>query len=196
MIIKNSDYAVSAVREDQYPKDNLPEIALAGRSNVGKSSLINTLLRRKNLARTSSQPGKTQTLNFYIVNEEFYLVDVPGYGYAKVSQKQREAFGEMIQDYLETRPNLKGLIILVDARHEPTKDDIAMYDYAQYLNLPILVVCTKMDKIKKSQVNKVLSNLKKHLDLSYENVSVLKFSSVSKLHVKELGDWIETHLED
>lgn len=196
MIIKSSDYAVSAVREDQYPKDNLPEIALAGRSNVGKSSLINTLLKRKNLARTSSQPGKTQTLNFYIVNEEFYLVDVPGYGYAKVSQKQREAFGEMIQDYLETRPNLKGLIILVDARHEPTKDDIAMYDYAQYLNLPILVVCTKMDKIKKSQVNKVLSNLKKHLDLSYENVSVLTFSSVSKLHVKELGDWIEKHLED
>ncbi len=196
MIIKNSDYAVSAVREDQYPKDNLPEIALAGRSNVGKSSLINTLLRRKNLARTSSQPGKTQTLNFYIVNEEFYLVDVPGYGYAKVSQKQREAFGEMIQDYLETRPNLKGLIILVDARHEPTKDDIAMYDYAQYLNLPILVVCTKMDKIKKSQINKVLSNLKKHLDLNYENVSVLTFSSVSKLHVKELGDWIEKHLED
>ncbi|WP_301048909.1 ribosome biogenesis GTP-binding protein YihA/YsxC [Lactobacillus intestinalis] len=196
MIIKNSDYAVSAVREDQCPKDNLPEIALAGRSNVGKSSLINTLLKRKNLARTSSQPGKTQTLNFYIVNEEFYLVDVPGYGYAKVSQKQREAFGEMIQDYLETRPNLKGLIILVDARHEPTKDDIAMYDYAQYLNLPILVVCTKMDKIKKSQVNKVLSNLKKHLDLNYENVSVLTFSSVSKLHVKELGDWIEKHLED
>lgn len=196
MIIKNSDYAVSAVREDQYPKDNLPEIALAGRSNVGKSSLINTLLKRKNLARTSSKPGKTQTLNFYIVNEEFYLVDVPGYGYAKVSQKQREAFGEMIQDYLETRPNLKGLIILVDARHEPTKDDIAMYDYAQYLNLPILVVCTKMDKIKKSQINKVLSNLKKHLDLNYENVSVLTFSSVSKLHVKELGDWIEKHLED
>ena len=196
MIIKNSDYAVSAVREDQYPKDNLPEIALAGRSNVGKSSLINTLLKRKNLARTSSQPGKTQTLNFYIVNEEFYLVDVPGYGYAKVSQKQREAFGEMIQDYLETRPNLKGLIILDDARHEPTKDDIAMYDYAQYLNLPILVVCTKMDKIKKSQINKVLSNLKKHLDLNYENVSVLTFSSVSKLHVKELGDWIEKHLED
>ena len=196
MIIKNSDYAVSAVREDQYPKDNLPEIALAGRSNVGKSSLINTLLKRKNLARTSSQPGKTQTLNFYIVNEEFYLVDVPGYGYAKVSQKQREAFGEMIQDYLETRPNLKGLIILVDARHEPTKDDIAMYDYAQYLNLPILVVCTKMDKIKKSQINKVLSNLKKHLDLNYENVSVLTFSSVSKLHVKELGDLIEKHLED
>lgn len=196
MIIKSSDYAVSAVKESQYPKDDLPEIALAGRSNVGKSSLINTLLKRKNLARTSSQPGKTQTLNFYIVNDEFYLVDVPGYGYAKVSQKQREQFGEMIQDYLETRANLKGLIILIDSRHAPTKDDIAMYEYAQYLNLPILVVCTKMDKIKKSQTNKVMSELKKHLDLSYENVSVLTFSSVSKLHVKELGDWIEKHLAD
>lgn len=108
MIIKSSDYAISAVTVKQYPEDNLPEIALAGRSNVGKSSLINSLLKRKNLARTSSQPGKTQTLNFYIVNEDFYLVDVPGYGYAKVSRTQRQKFGEMIQDYLETRANLRG----------------------------------------------------------------------------------------
>ncbi|MDN6653796.1 MAG: ribosome biogenesis GTP-binding protein YihA/YsxC, partial [Lactobacillus sp.] len=170
MIIKSSNYAVSAVREDQYPKDNLPEIALSGRSNVGKSSLINTLLNRKNLARTSSQPGKTQTLNFYLINDEFYLVDVPGYGYARVSQKKRQEFGEMIQDYLETRPNLKGLVILIDSRHETTKDDIAMYNYAQYLNLPILVVCTKIDKIKKSQVNKVMSRLKKNIDLNYDHV--------------------------
>ncbi|WP_281681576.1 ribosome biogenesis GTP-binding protein YihA/YsxC [Lactobacillus gallinarum] len=191
MIIKSSSYAVSAVREDQYPKDDLPEIALSGRSNVGKSSLINTLLNRKNLARTSSQPGKTQTLNFYLVNDEFYLVDVPGYGYARVSQKKRQEFGEMIQDYLETRPNLKGLVILIDSRHEPTKDDIAMYNYAQYLNLPIVVVCTKIDKIKKSQVNKVMSRLKKNMDLNYDHVTVLTFSSVTKLHVAELGNWIE-----
>lgn len=191
MIIKSSNYAVSAVREDQYPKDNLPEIALSGRSNVGKSSLINTILNRKNLARTSSQPGKTQTLNFYLINDEFYLVDVPGYGYARVSQKKRQEFGEMIQDYLETRPNLKGLVILIDSRHEPTKDDIAMYNYAQYLNLPILVVCTKIDKIKKSQVNKVMSRLKKNIDLNYDYVTVLTFSSVTKLHVAELGNWIE-----
>lgn len=191
MIIKSSSYAVSAVREDQYPKDDLPEIALSGRSNVGKSSLINTLLNRKNLARTSSQPGKTQTLNFYLVNDEFYLVDVPGYGYARVSQKKRQEFGEMIQDYLETRSNLKGLVILIDSRHEPTKDDIAMYNYAQYLNLPILVVCTKIDKIKKSQVNKVMSRLKKNIDLNYDHVTVLTFSSVTKLHVAELGNWIE-----
>lgn len=194
MIIKKSEYAVSAVRENQYPKDNLPEIALAGRSNVGKSSLINCLLNRKNLARTSSQPGKTQTLNFYRVNDEFYLVDVPGYGYAKVSQKQRQAFGEMIQDYLETRANLQGLIILVDSRHEPTKDDVAMYNYAQYLNLPILLVCTKIDKLKKSQWNKVEANLRKTLDLNYKNVTVLTFSSVKKIHVNELNAWVESHL--
>lgn len=191
MIIKSSEYAVSAVKEEQYPKDNLPEIALAGRSNVGKSSLINTLLKRKNLARTSSQPGKTQTLNFYLVNDDFYLVDVPGYGYAKVSQKRRQEFGEMIQDYLETRPNLKGLIILIDSRHEPTKDDISMYEYAKYLNIPILVVCTKMDKIKKSQANKVMAGLRKKLDLNYDHVTVLTFSSVTKFHVTELGNWIE-----
>lgn len=194
MIIKNSEYAVSAVRENQYPTDNLPEIALAGRSNVGKSSLINTILNRKNLARTSSQPGKTQTLNFYRVNGDFYLVDVPGYGYAKVSQKKRQEFGEMIQDYLETRANLKGLVILIDGRHEPTKDDIAMYDYAQYLDLPILVVTTKIDKLKKNQVNKVYSNLKKNLDLNHDNVTVLTFSSVTKLHVEEVKNWIEEHL--
>lgn len=196
MIIKSSSYAVSAVKESQYPQDNLPEIALAGRSNVGKSSLINTFLKRKNLARTSSQPGKTQTLNFYLVNGEFYLVDVPGYGYAKVSQKKRQEFGQMIQDYLETRPNLKGLIILVDGRHEPTKDDIAMYNYAQYLNIPILVVCTKMDKIKKSQVNKTLAQLKKKLDLNYDHVTVLTFSSVTKLHVAELNNWIEDRVNE
>ena len=194
MIIKDSSYAISAVREDQYPTDNLPEVALSGRSNVGKSSLINTLLNRKNLARTSAQPGKTQTLNFYLVNHAFYLVDVPGYGYAKVSQKKREQFGNMIQDYLETRANLQGLIILVDGRHEPTKNDVAMYNYALYLNIPILVVCTKIDKVKKSQQNQVLAILKQKLDLNHDNVDVLTFSSVQKLHVQEVWQWIEQNL--
>lgn len=191
MKITSSEYSVSAIREDQYPRDVLPEIALAGRSNVGKSSLINSFLNRKNLARTSSQPGKTQTLNFYKVNDSFYLVDVPGYGYAKVSKKQREQFGEMIQDYLETRANLEGLIIIIDARHEPTTDDIAMYNYALLLDLPILVVTTKMDKLKKSQYNKVQSNLRKHLDLNHDNVTVLTYSSETKLHLAELNKWIE-----
>ncbi|KRL63509.1 ribosome biogenesis GTP-binding protein YihA/YsxC [Lactobacillus psittaci] len=195
MKITSSEYSVSAVREDQYPQDDFPEIALAGRSNVGKSSLINSFLNRKNLARTSSQPGKTQTLNFYKVNDSFYLVDVPGYGYAKVSKSQREKFGEMIQDYLETRADLKGLILLIDARHEPTADDISMYNYALMLDLPILVVTTKMDKLKKSQYNKVYANLKKHMDLNHEQVQVLTYSSETKLHLDELSAWISDKVE-
>ena len=199
MIISQSEFAVSAVKASQYPKDGLDEIALAGRSNVGKSSLINTLLQRKNLARTSSSPGKTQTLNFYRVDSDqadFYLVDVPGYGYAKVSKKQREEFGEMIQDYLETRAYLKGLILLIDGRHEPTADDIAMYDYAQYLNLPILVVATKMDKIKKNAFNKTEAAFRKHLNLNKDNVTFLPFSSVTKLNVDQVKNWIEARLDE
>jgi GTP-binding protein len=196
MIIKNSAYAASAVKESQYPAAGRPEIALAGRSNVGKSSLINCLLQRKNLARTSSAPGKTQTLNFYSVNDDdFYLVDVPGYGYAKVSRQKRQEFGEMIQDYLETRAELCGLLILVDGRHAPTKDDQAMYDYAQYLKLPIMVVLTKMDKVKKSQYNKSVQLLKKTFDLNKPNVDFLTFSAQTKLHRTELLDWLEAVMQ-
>ncbi len=194
MIIKSSDYALSAVKDAQYPKDDYPEVALAGRSNVGKSSLINAFLKRKNLARTSGQPGKTQTLNFYLVNKSFYLVDVPGYGYAKVSQRQREQFGQMIQDYLETRANLTGLIILVDARHDPSTDDVAMCDYAQYLDLPILVVCTKMDKLKKSQASQVAQRVHNALHIRNDNVTLMTFSAVSKLHLTDLENWIEARV--
>lgn len=155
MKVVDAEFVISAVSEKQYPKDDLPEFALAGRSNVGKSSLINTIVNRRKLARTSQQPGKTQTLNFYKVNNELYLVDVPGYGYAKVSKKQRAAFGEMIQDYLETRADLKGLILLVDARHNPTADDINMFNYALCLDIPILVVATKMDKLKKMEASQI-----------------------------------------
>lgn len=199
MIINQSEFAISAVKASQYPEGGLDEIALAGRSNVGKSSLINTLLQRKNLARTSSSPGKTQTLNFYRVDSDqadFYLVDVPGYGYAKVSKKQREEFGEMIQDYLETRAYLKGLILLIDGRHEPTADDIAMYDYAQYLNLPILLVATKMDKVKKNAFNKTEAAFRKHLNLNKDNVTFLPFSSVTKLNVDQVKDWIQARLDE
>lgn len=199
MIINQSEFAISAVKASQYPEGGLDEIALAGRSNVGKSSLINTLLQRKNLARTSSSPGKTQTLNFYRVDSDqadFYLVDVPGYGYAKVSKKQREEFGEMIQDYLEARAYLKGLILLIDGRHEPTADDIAMYDYAQYLNLPILLVATKMDKVKKNAFNKTEAAFRKHLNLNKDNVTFLPFSSVTKLNVDQVKDWIQARLDE
>lgn len=199
MIINQSEFSISAVKASQYPEGGLDEIALAGRSNVGKSSFINTLLQRKNLARTSSSPGKTQTLNFYRVDSDqadFYMVDVPGYGYAKVSKKQREEFGEMIQDYLETRAYLKGLILLIDGRHEPTADDIAMYNYAQYLNLPILLVATKMDKIKKNAFNKTEAAFRKHLNLNKDNVTFLPFSSVTKLNVDQVKDWIQARLDE
>lgn len=195
MKIVSSAYSLSAVKESQYPKDNLPEIALAGRSNVGKSSLINSLLNRKNLARTSSSPGKTQTLNFYKVNEEFYFVDVPGYGYARVSKAKRQDFGVMIQDYLETRANLEGLIILIDSRHKPTKDDIAMYEYAQYLNLPILVITTKIDKLKKSQQSKVVSSISKSIDINKSNVTVIPYSSITKINSDKILDWVENNID-
>lgn len=196
MKVTDSEFVISAVSEKQYPNDDLPEFALAGRSNVGKSSLINTIVNRRKLARTSQQPGKTQTLNFYKVNNELYLVDVPGYGYAKVSKRQREKFGEMIQDYLETRADLKGLVLLVDARHDPTKDDISMFEYAQYLNIPILVVATKMDKLKKMEASQIKQKVGKTLDLNRENVSFLPFSSVDKLNVDKFWDWVETHEQD
>lgn len=193
MKVTDSEFIISAVGEKQYPKDDLPEFALAGRSNVGKSSLINAIVNRRKLARTSQQPGKTQTLNFYKVNNELYLVDVPGYGYAKVSKKQREKFGEMIQDYLETRADLKGLVLLVDARHNPTQDDINMFEYAQYLNIPILVVATKMDKLKKMEASQIKQKISKSLDLSKNNVSFLPFSSLKKLNIDKFWDWIEEH---
>ncbi|NVY95725.1 YihA family ribosome biogenesis GTP-binding protein [Lactobacillus sp. DCY120] len=185
---------LSAVSAQQYPEQGWPEIALAGRSNVGKSSLINTLLQRKNFARTSSTPGKTQTLNFYGVNEAFYLVDVPGYGYAKVSQKKRAEFGRMIEEYLTTRQPLKGIVILVDGRHQPTADDISMYQFVSYYHLPILVVATKMDKVKKSQYNKTLSQIKQGLDLNQTD-QIQLFSSQTKLGREEVWQWIEKQMK-
>ena len=177
--------------KSKLPDNHMLEIAFAGRSNVGKSSLINSLADRKAYARTSGQPGKTQTINFYNINEMLYFVDLPGYGYAKVSKKQRAAFGEMIQDYLETRADLKGLILLVDARHNPTADDINMFNYALYLDIPILVVATKMDKLKKMEASQIKQKIGKSLDLSQANVSFLPFSSVSKLNVDKFWDWVE-----
>ena len=135
MKINNVSLTISAIRKSQYPENQLNEFLLVGRSNVGKSSFINTLLNRKNFARTSAKPGKTQTLNFYLVNEEFYLVDAPGYGFAKVSKKLKNKFGLIIEDYLESRDNLKAVFMLVDFRHKPTEDDVLMYNYLKYYNM-------------------------------------------------------------
>lgn len=195
MKVNNSKFVISAVSDKQYPQDDLPEIALSGRSNVGKSSLINAVLNRRNLARTSQQPGKTQTLNFYLVNTDLYFVDVPGYGYAKVSKEQRQKFGEMIQDYLETRAYLKGLVLLVDARHDPTVDDINMFNYALCLNIPILVVATKIDKLKKSAIGQLESKIGLSLDLTQSQVTFLPFSSETKINIDKFWKWIENSIK-
>jgi GTP-binding protein len=151
MKVTNAEIVISAVSKKQYPNDQLPEIALAGRSNVGKSSFINKLITRKSLARTSSKPGKTQTLNFYRINEAFYFVDVPGYGYAKVSKTEREKWGKMMEEYFQSRETLKVVLLITDIRHEPTKDDVQMYDFLKHFGLPVVVVATKMDKIPKGK---------------------------------------------
>lgn len=195
MKVNNSKFVISAVSDKQYPQDDLPEIALSGRSNVGKSSLINAVLNRRNLARTSQQPGKTQTLNFYLVNTDLYFVDVPGYGYAQVSKEQRQKFGEMIQDYLETRADLKGLVLLVDARHDPTVDDINMFNYALCLNIPILVVATKIDKLKKSAIGQLKSKIGLSLDLTQSQVTFLPFSSETKINIDKFWKWIENSIK-
>ena len=190
MQVHNVNLTISAVRPEQYPDAKLPEVALAGRSNVGKSSLINTLINRRNYARTSSQPGKTQTLNFYNIEDLLYFVDVPGYGYAKVSQKEREKWARMIETYFSTRQELKGAISLVDARHEPSELDCQMIEFLHYYNIPVLVVGTKIDNIPKSKRNKSESQIRKKLQLT-KNDRLILFSAVDKTGKDEVWDWIE-----
>lgn len=190
MQVNNVELTISAVKPEQYPTQGYPEIALAGRSNVGKSSLINTLINRRNLARTSSQPGKTQTLNFYNIESLLYFVDVPGYGYARVSQKEREKWGQMLETYFANRKQLRGVISLVDARHEPTQLDKQMIEFLHYYDLPILVVGTKIDKIPKNKRNKSESIIRKSLKLRKQDQLIL-FSSVDKTGKNEVWEWIE-----
>src|SRR5690625_1225040 len=154
MKITQAEIVISAVNQRQYPTDSLPEIALAGRSNVGKSSFINRMINRRDLARTSSKPGKTQTLNFYKLNDSFYFVDVPGYGYAQVSKKEREKWGQMMDEYFQTRETLKAVVLVCDIRHEPTDADMQMYDFLKYFEIPVIIIATKLDKLKKSQRQK------------------------------------------
>lgn len=175
----NVDIIISAVESKQYPETGLPEIALSGRSNVGKSTFINTLISRKKVARTSSKPGKTQTLNFFNIDEQLIFVDVPGYGYAKVSKKQREQFGKMIEQYLTTRKELKCVIQLIDIRHKPPQDDILMYDYLKHFEIPTIIVATKEDKIPKGKVQKHLKIIRETLEIESEDV-LISYSSLNK----------------
>ncbi|WP_313801028.1 ribosome biogenesis GTP-binding protein YihA/YsxC [Cytobacillus sp.] len=176
MKVNSAEIIISAVKPDQYPVEDLPEFALAGRSNVGKSSFINKMLNRKNLARTSSKPGKTQTLNFYLINEMMHFVDVPGYGYAKVSKKEREAWGKMIETYLTGREQLKAVVQIVDLRHPPSKDDVMMYQFLKHYDIPCIIIATKADKIPKSKWQKHLKVAKETLELD-PNDHIILFSS-------------------
>lgn len=178
MQIESVNEPIVAVRRSQYPEDNKPEFLLVGRSNVGKSSFINTLIERKNFARTSSKPGKTQTLNFYLVNDAFYLVDVPGYGYASVSKDTQKKFGLMIEEYLKSRENLKHVFMLVDYRHKPTEDDVLMYEFLKYYNLDITIVATKYDKVSKNgriKQDKLIKDT-----LKFDDNEFITFSTVTK----------------
>ncbi|MGG1635485.1 YihA family ribosome biogenesis GTP-binding protein [Paenibacillus sp. FSL A5-0031] len=189
MKITQAEFIISAVKPHQYPEDALPEIALAGRSNVGKSSLINKLILRKNLARTSSQPGKTQQLNYYRVNDLIYLVDFPGYGYAKVSKTQRLQFGEMIERYIRDREPLKLQLLVIDIRHEPSLLDQQMYKWLKHYEIPTCVVATKADKIPKSKWDKHIKMIKKTLEVDPSD-SVVLFSSELGLGREQLWDII------
>ena len=179
-----------SVRISQYPEDKKPDFLILGRSNVGKSSFINTVINRKNLARTSSKPGKTQTLNFYQVNKEFYIVDVPGYGYAATNKKQIEKFGIMIEEYIKQRLNLKHIFLLVDYRHKPTEDDILMYKFLKYYNLPVTIVCTKYDKVNRSLREKQDDLIKKTLEPALGD-EIINFSSVTKIGKERIYEIIE-----
>ncbi len=179
---------ISAVRLSQFPTDKKEEFLLVGRSNVGKSSFINTLINRKNFARTSAKPGKTQTLNFYLINDYFYLVDAPGYGFARVSKQLKEKFGLIMEDYLKSRDNLKMVFMLVDFRHKPTEDDILMYNYLKHYNIPVTIICTKVDKVSKNNHEKSINIITKTLGVTREDL--ILFSSVTKLGKQEVHNKI------
>lgn len=194
MIIKKADLLITAAKKEQYPDTVVPEIAFAGKSNVGKSSMINALVNRKKLARTSGQPGKTQTINFYNINDMLNLVDLPGYGYAKVSKNEREKWGVMIETFLYNRNQLKEVVLLVDIRHEPSENDKQMYTWIKNCNFTGYVIATKADKLSRSQQIKNLSVIKKSLYISNDNL-LYPFSSETKAGVENVWNLFENILE-
>ena len=190
MKVNNVSLAAVGVKMGQYPDDGKPEIAFAGKSNVGKSTLINAMIGRKALARTSSQPGKTRTINFYNVEDILYFVDLPGYGYAKAPRTEIEKWGKMIEEYLNKRETLRGIVMLVDIRHEPGENDRLMYDWLKHYGYDIIIAATKKDKIKRSQIQKQLSLIKNTLKLAPED-RLIAFSGETKDGVEELWEELE-----
>lgn len=192
MIVKNPKFEVSAVGPKQYPKGELPEIVLVGKSNVGKSSFINTMLNRKNLARTSNTPGKTRQINFYNIDDVFYFVDLPGYGFSKMSKQEKITSGKYIEEYLEKRENIALIIHLLDIRHPPTEDDRLMYDYILRTNLPFMVITNKADKIAVTKVDAEVQRIKEILGISYS--TILPFSAERKIYTDTVWKEIDTFI--
>lgn len=190
MEIKEAVLSAVGVNFSQYPSDGKPEIAFVGKSNVGKSTLINTMVERKSLARTSSQPGKTRTINFYGINNEFYIVDVPGYGYAKAPKSEIERWSRMTEEYMQKRQTLVGVVLLIDIRHEPGENDRIMYDWLKHYGYKIIIAATKKDKIKRSQIQKNVSIIKKSLGLGNDDF-IVPYSGADKSGKEELWDIIE-----
>lgn len=195
MIIKQAELEAVTAKKSQYPEDNLKEIAFAGRSNVGKSSLLNLLTGRKKLARVSGSPGKTRTINFYRVNNQFRIVDLPGYGYAKVSKSMSETWGDMMETYFETRQGLVKVIQLVDIRHAPSKQDVEMYQYLRHYGLDGIVVATKADKVSRNEMQKCIRQIRTTLKLSQDDI-VIPISSLKRTGHDQLLEVMEALLED
>lgn len=193
MLIKNPKFEISAVRPNQYPSNGLPEIVLVGKSNVGKSSFVNTMLNRKKLARTSSEPGKTRQINFYNMDDSFYFVDLPGYGYSKMSKKEQEQVGKFIEEYLFERKEISFIIFLIDIRHNPTENDRLMYNYIISSGLPCLILANKADKIAKTKVAQTVKNLQKQLN-PLGDITTLPFSSERKVYQDDVWNFIEAFI--
>ena len=193
MIIKNPRFEVSAVKESQYPKNGLPEVVLVGKSNVGKSSFVNTMINRRKLARTSSEPGKTRQLNFYNMDDKFYFVDLPGYGYSKMSKQEQIKVGEFIESYLKHRKEICLIIFLVDIRHDPTSNDFLMYDNVIRSGLPCMILTNKADKIAKTKVNDASKNIQNQLN-PIGDITTLPFSSEKKIYCEDVWNIIESYI--
>lgn len=193
MLVKNPKFEISAVGQNQYPSNGLPEIVLVGKSNVGKSSFINTMINRKKLARTSSEPGKTRQINFYNIDNSFYFVDLPGYGYSKMSKKEQEQVGKFIEEYLFNRKEISLIIFLIDIRHNPTENDKLMYNYIISSGLPCLILTNKADKIAKTKVDLHVHSLQKQLN-PLGDITTLPFSSERKIYQDDVWNFIETYI--
>lgn len=193
MLVKNPKFEISAVGPKQYPSDNLPEIVLAGKSNVGKSSFINTMINRKSLARTSSEPGKTRQINFYNIDSKFYFVDLPGFGYSKMSHTEQEKVGKFIEEYLFSRKNISCIVLLIDIRHKPSENDIMMFNYIRSIGAPHIVIANKADKIAPTKVSTYVEDLRNNLQANSDDI-ILPFSSEKKIYTEDVWNILDNYI--